>query len=230
VTQIRLDLPTVGRPVSLREQIAATLRGSIVSGQMEQGVTYSVPTLAQRFGVSATPVREAMLDLVKEGLVEPIRNKGFRIVVASDQDLDEVTQLRQLIEPPTVGRVATFISPDALARLRAMAEEICRHAAVGDIISYLEADRVFHLEILSLAGNRRLVENVNLLRAQTRLYGLSRLAEEGQLVASAAEHGDLLDALAAHDAKRAEQLTRHHIGHVRGLWANRPEPVGGSID
>jgi DNA-binding GntR family transcriptional regulator len=210
--------------VSLREQIAAALRGSIVSGQMEQGITYSVPTLAERFGVSATPVREAMLDLVKEGLVEPIRNKGFRIVVASDQDLDEVTQLRQLIEPPTVAYVANSICAQSVARLRAMAEEICQRAAAGDIISYLEADRVFHLEILALAGNRRLVESVNLLRAQTRLYGLSRLAAEGTLVTSAAEHLELLDAMEAHDGASAERLARRHIGHVRGLWANRTEP------
>jgi DNA-binding GntR family transcriptional regulator len=218
------ELPKVGSPVSLREQIAGALRSSIVAGQMQSGVTYSVPTLAERFGVSATPVREAMLDLAKEGLVEPVRNKGFRVVAVSDHDLDEVTQLRLLIEPPTVGQVALVISADQLCRLRVLAEQICAHAAEGDLINYLELDRLFHLEMLSMVGNRRLVESVNHLRAQTRLYGLSRMAEEGNLVGSAAEHMELLAALEAGDAVGAESMMRQHIGHVRGSWANLAEP------
>ncbi len=217
------ELPSLGNRVSLREQIARALRASIIAGQMEAGVTYSVPALAERFGVSATPVREAMLDLAKEHLVEPVRNKGFRIVEVSDQDLDEITQLRLLIEPPTVAKAAHDISAERLTELRAVAEQICRYAAEGDLINYLETDRVFHLDLLAIAGNRRLLETVGHLRAQTRLYGLSRLAEEGSLVESAAEHLDLLDAIQARDARRAKQVMRHHIGHVRGSWANRAE-------
>ena len=80
-----LDLPTVGERQSLREQVAQALRGALVAGEMRPGTVYSAPALATRFGVSATPVREAMLDLAKEGLVEAVRNKGFRVVGLSDR-------------------------------------------------------------------------------------------------------------------------------------------------
>lgn len=221
---LHLELPQLGNRASLREQITRALRAALVAGQMEPGVTYSVPTLAERFGVSATPVREAMLDLAKEGLVEPIRNKGFRVTEISDHDLDEVTQLRMLIEAPTVGRIAHLASADDIGRLRGLAEEITKHAAAGDLISYIEADRLFHLDLLSIAGNRRLVDTVGQLRAQTRLYGLRRLADEGSLVESAAEHLQVLDAIEARDTAAAERLMRRHIGHVRGIWANLDEP------
>ncbi|HLH46617.1 MAG TPA: GntR family transcriptional regulator, partial [Acidimicrobiales bacterium] len=81
-------------PRSLREGVADALRAAVVSGEMRPGVVYSVPSLAAQFGVSPTPVREAMLDLLKEGLVESVRNKGFRVTEVTDAQLDEITGLR----------------------------------------------------------------------------------------------------------------------------------------
>jgi DNA-binding GntR family transcriptional regulator len=208
---------------SLREQIANTLRAAVVSGEMRPGVLYSVPSLAAQFEVSATPVREAMLDLAKEGLVESVRNKGFRITEMTDQQLDEITELRALIEVPTVARLAETIDPAEVAELRPLAEEICQAANAGDLIGYIEADRQFHLALLELNGNRRLVEVVSELRGQTRLYGLSKLVREQRLISSAEEHLEILDALGAHDRERCEEVMRRHIRHVRGLWAPRGE-------
>jgi DNA-binding GntR family transcriptional regulator len=208
---------------SLREQVANALRAAVVSGEMRPGVLYSVPSLAAQFQVSATPVREAMLDLIKEGLVESVRNKGFRITEVTDQQLDEITELRALIEVPTVARLADTIEPSQVANLRPLAEQICQAAGAGHLIGYIEADRQFHLALLELNGNRRLVEVVNELRGQTRLYGLSKLVREQRLTRSAEEHLEILDALAAHDRERCEEVMRQHIRHVRGLWAPRGE-------
>lgn len=210
--------PLAGRE-SLREQIANALRAAIVAGQMRPGVLYSVPTLAERFGVSATPVREAMLDLAKEGMVDSVRNKGFRITELADSDLDEITQLRALIEVPTVTGLAATITAEDVEALRPLAQAIVDGAAEGDLARYLEEDRRFHLQLLALAGNRRLVDVVGDLRSQTRLYGLGALVEQERLTASAAEHLELLDALLAHDAEWTETVMRRHIAHVRGIWA-----------
>jgi DNA-binding GntR family transcriptional regulator len=214
-----LSVPLLSDRQSLRELIADSLRASLVAGQMRPGVVFSVPALAERFGVSATPVREAMLDLAKEGLIEPIRNKGFRVTELSDKDLDDITQLRSLIEVPTVAQLALVAPLDALEALRPLARAIVDCAAAGDLIGYVEADRRFHLGLLGLASNPRLVDVVRALRAQTRLYGLEELVREGRLTASAEEHHELLDALLARDAERTESVMRRHIGHVRGIWA-----------
>ena len=90
---------------NLRDRVSQALRSAIISGEMEPGVVYSAPSLAARFGVSATPVREAMLDLVREGMVTIVPNKGFRVTEVDDASLDQTTQIRQLLEPPVVGRV-----------------------------------------------------------------------------------------------------------------------------
>lgn len=222
-----LDLPELGTRASLRERIAVSLRAALVSGGMVPGVTYSVPALADRFGVSATPVREAMLDLAKEDLVAVVPNKGFRVVEVSEAELDELTELRRLLEVPTVGGLAGRLDPVALDRLRGLADQIADHARTGDLIDYVEADRRFHLELLGLAGNRRLVELVDRLRSRTRLYGLGRLAAHGDLARSAAEHVELLDALTRDGCtgpagrRQVEQLMSGHLDHVRGLWAGQ---------
>jgi DNA-binding GntR family transcriptional regulator len=218
-----LELAPLTGGQSLREQVANVLRAAIVAGQMRPGVLYSVPTLAERFAVSATPVREAMLDLAKEGLVDSVRNKGFRVIELSDEDLDDITELRALIEVPTVRQLAATITDADVAALRPLAQAIVDSAAEGDVIRYLDADRSFHLELLARAGNARLVEVVRVLRAQTRLYGLDLLVAQDRLVSSAAEHHELLDALQARDEARVGDVMRRHIRHVRGIWAAVPE-------
>jgi DNA-binding GntR family transcriptional regulator len=204
---------------NLRDSVANALRAAVISGELKPGEVYSAPTLGARFGVSATPVREAMLDLVREGLVISLRNKGFRVTEVSDEDLDNVAAVRQLIEPPTIRDVVPVIPAADYPRLRRLAEDIVVAAQAGDLIAYIEADRVFHVTLLAYSGNQKLVDVVSELRSQTRLLGLTPLVESGRLVPSATEHHQLMDLVEAGDGKGAEQLMRQHIGHVRGLWA-----------
>ncbi|MFF2010918.1 GntR family transcriptional regulator [Streptomyces sp. NPDC058195] len=212
-------LNTISAQEHLRDRVANALRAALIAGELRPGVIYSAPALAADFGVSATPVREAMLDLAREGLVEAVRNKGFRITELTEQDLDDFTELRVMIEVPTVGRIARMGRTRELEALRPLAQAIVAAAAEHDILGYLEADRRFHLELLGMAGNRRLVEEVGNLRKRSRLFGLNRLDESGLLVQSAEEHAQLLDLLIAGDAAGAERCMLAHMSHVRNLWA-----------
>lgn len=204
----------------LRDRVAHALRAALIAGELRPGLVYSAPALAAEFGVSATPVREAMLDLTREGLVETVRNKGFRVTELTEQDLDEFTDLRAMIEVPTVGRIARQARAEQLEALRPNALEIVEAARQHDILGYLEADHRFHLALLGLAGNRRLVEEVGNLRKRSRLFGLEHLAETGQLTASAEEHVELLDLVVAGDAEGAEACMFAHLSHIRSLWAH----------
>jgi DNA-binding GntR family transcriptional regulator len=214
---------------SLREQASEVLRANVVSGQLVPGRIYSVATLAQDLGVSATPVREALLDLTSSGLVEPVRNRGFRILTADDADLDEISQLRMMLEVPAVRRVVERASDEEIEALRPTVEAIEAAAAAGDVAAFLTADRAFHLGLLELTGNRRLLRLVAQLRDQTRLTGLSALAGAGALEASTREHGAVLDAVRERDADRAERLMRRHIEHTRGIWAGHAEQDQGAV-
>ncbi|AWW37808.1 GntR family transcriptional regulator [Streptomyces sp. AS58] len=221
------SLPTLGgKKSSYRERVADALRAALIAGELRTGEVYSAPALAARFGVSATPVREAMLDLAKEGLVDAVPNKGFRVTAVSERQLDEYTHIRALVEIPTTAALARTADPVALRALRPVAQEIVTAAAAGDLIAYVEADTRFHLGLLALAGNAHLVEVVRDLRGRARLYGLTKLVEEGRLRASAEEHLELLDALLARDEDAVRAVMTRHLGHVRGLWA-APGPDGG---
>src|SRR3954463_6253791 len=154
-------LPTLGgRAPSYRERVADALRAALIAGELRPGEVYSAPGLAARFGVSATPVREAMLDLAKEGLVDTVPNKGFRVTAVSEEQLDEYTHIRSLIEIPTTAGLASTADPVSLEALRPAAREIVQAAVSGDLIAYVEADIRFHLGLLALAGNAHLVEVV----------------------------------------------------------------------
>jgi DNA-binding GntR family transcriptional regulator len=218
-----LELPSLEARRSVRSQVIHALRAALVAGQMVPGEVYSAPTLAARLGVSATPVREAMLQLVKEGLVLTLPNKGFRVRDLSDRELDEITGIRLLLEVPTTVQVVGRATAADLDRLRPMAQQIVDLAAAKDLIDYVESDRQFHLALLSLAGNEQLVTIVAELRARSRLLGLAPLAESGELAASAQEHLEMLRLIEVGDRAGLEQLMRQHIGHVRGSWAGHAE-------
>ena len=82
------------------------IRGLVITGQMQPDQLYSVPRLATELGVSATPVREALLDLAREGLLEAVRNRGFRVVSLSLGELNDIFAIRLLLEVPSVGEIA----------------------------------------------------------------------------------------------------------------------------
>jgi DNA-binding GntR family transcriptional regulator len=206
---------------NLRGQAVEMLRASIVAGELEPGEIYSAPALAERLGVSATPVREAMLDLANDGLVQPVRNRGFRVVVVDEDALDEISELRHMLEVPAMAKVVAHGGDDELATLFKKVDRIEAAAARSDAAEFLFADRDFHLSLLILAGNTRLVRLVGQLRNQTRLAGIKVLADSGQLMASALEHRPILEAVCRRDAELAQGLMRAHLAHTRELWAGR---------
>lgn len=214
------------QPVSLREQARAAIRASIITGQMEAGRVYSVPVLAEQFGVSLTPVREAMLDLVQEHLVETVRNKGFRVSEPSDKELQDIYEIRMMLEAPVLARLAGHLTDAARTEFAQLAERIEDCAAEGDLAGFLAADRDFHLGLLGQLGNERLIEIIGSLRDQTRLYGLGEMVRSGTLMDSAREHTEILRTIADGDSQRVEGLIQHHLEHTRGLWAGRPEKPG----
>ncbi len=211
------------REESLRGRVEDALAAAIISGEMPPGALVSSPTLAAQFNVSATPVREALLNLEKRGFVEPVRNKGFRVTEVSDKQLQEITEIRRLLEPPAMGQLAAVFPDEPVDELRALADAIVDGAERGDLTAYLEADQSFHLRLTAMLGNELLVEVVGDLRGRTRLVGLTAMLRTDQLDQSAREHHDLLDALVAHDRARAEGIMERHIGHTLGWWAGKPE-------
>ncbi|MFD0356487.1 GntR family transcriptional regulator [Streptomyces sp. NPDC127110] len=197
---------------SVRGQVLDALRAALVDGELVPGEIYSGPALGERFGVSATPVREAMQQLALEGAVECLPNRGFRVLTRTPRSQAELSEVRALIEVPVMLRLARSVPAATWESLRPAAVAAAEAAEEGDLPRYAEADRAFHRAVLSLSGNGQLVRIAEELhrRAQWPLPGAPRV-RRGDLVADAAEHSALLDALAAQDLGAVEALVRAHF-------------------
>lgn len=203
---------------SLREQVVRELRPQIVAGRAGADTIYTVPGVAGRLGISTTPVREALLELTRAGLLEPMRNRGFRVVEHTLDDLDNLFELRELLEVEAADRVAAQRSPKVNA-LRPLAEAVRAAVAESDVQAYLETDRAFHTAFVDLAGNPRLTELVLSLRDNMRLYGIDTPAGVARQQASVDEHFRMIDLAAAGDRDAIRPLMRQHIVTWRPVFA-----------
>ncbi|MCS0635429.1 GntR family transcriptional regulator [Streptomyces sp. LP05-1] len=202
---------------SVRGQVLTALRSALVDGELVPGEVYSAPALGLRLGVSATPVREAMQQLALEGAVEVVPNRGFRVIERTSRELAELVEVRALIEVPVMLRLARTVPAGQWARLRPLAEATATAAARGDRAHYAESDRAFHRAVLALAGNEQLVAVAEDLHRRSQWPLVSVPAERrADLVADAAEHGALLEALIARDLTVVESLVREHFTGAKG--------------
>ena len=204
---------------SLREQARQVIRALIITGQMTADQLYSVPRIAAELHVSATPVREALLDLASEGLLEPVRNRGFRVVTLDSNELHDIYAIRLLLEVPSAGEVARKgISGEELSRLRQLAGLISEAAKTQDLVGYLEADRQFHIGLVDALGNQPLTDLVATLRDRVRLHGLLGDSTGDHIIKSAEEHFALLDCVAKGDPRGASAVMRRHLERSRQVW------------
>ncbi len=217
---VREPWPAGGLPPrrhSLRDQVLCALRSALVTGEMRPGVVYSAPALAARFDVSATPVREAMQQLVREGAVEVVHNRGFRVASRTVRDLAELAEVRALLEVPVVLRLVHTVAPECWQTLRPLAEATVAAAGEGDRAAYAEADRAFHGALLALSGNAQLVAVADELHRRAQWHGSCGPGPHPAcLLADATEHTVLLDAMARGDLATAESLARAHFSGVPG--------------
>lgn len=206
----------------VRQRVAAGLRAALMSGELDPGRVYSAPTLAARFEVSATPVRESMLDLARDGLVEVVRNTGYRVREVSAAELDQLAEVRLLLEVPVMGAIAAEHSEADAERLRALEPLVAAMEAAeraNDIVEYLMVDTQFHTSFFELHGNPELVAIVRRARERSRMRGLLPLARSGRLTASTQEHRAMIDLALRRDRPGLEALVRRHIERVRREWA-----------
>jgi DNA-binding GntR family transcriptional regulator len=202
---------------TLTDRAIAALRAAIVDGRLPSGELYSVARLADRLGVSRTPVREALLLLERQGMVRFERNRGVRVLESSARDLDEVFTLRLLLEVPAARRAAELVGEEELAALSAELAAMGRLLRAEDETAFMTHDQRFHELLLAAAGNRRLVGMVGGLRDHVRFRGASTVGRGRDLCAIYDEHVRILDTLRAGDPDAVAAAMRDHLVQTRRL-------------
>ncbi|AKZ57038.1 Transcriptional regulator [Streptomyces ambofaciens ATCC 23877] len=213
---------------TLRQQIADALRDEVLAGRLRPGQEFTVKEIADQYGVSATPVREALVDLSAQGLLDADHHRGFRVHEYSVDDFRSMIEARSLV---TDGMFLALLadrrdgpSPDdpriaaALAGVRRRGEEAQRAAAAGELTVLIGYDLRYWRELAVLFGNRYLADFLHRLRVQSWVCTVQHLRRLSDLRGALwSGHTELVDALARLDAPAARSLVDAYNAHSLAL-------------
>ena len=199
------------RTASLEEQVTETLEAEILTGKIAAGASLTEQSLSVRLGVSRTPIRAALHTLAEEGLINLIPNKGAVVVGVTREDLIDIYRIRMRLEGLASALAAERISPEELATLRESVELAEFYISKNDAEHLKELDTQFHAIIYRASGNRMLNKTLSELHRNITSYRKMSLAVPGRLERSVGEHREILKAIEAGDAERADRLTSAHV-------------------
>ncbi|MFG2125015.1 GntR family transcriptional regulator [Streptomyces sp. NPDC048710] len=213
---------------TLRQQIADALRDEVLAGRLQPGRAVTVKEIADQYGVSATPVREALVDLSAQGILEADQHRGFRVPEYSLADYRGMIEARSLVTDGMFRALTThhpaFAAAEdprtaaALAAVRRRGEEAQRAAAAGDLTVLIGYDLRFWRELSGLFGNPYLADFLHRLRVQSWVCAVQHLRRLPDVRHHLwAGHTELVDALARRDAEAARAIVTAANTHSLAL-------------
>jgi DNA-binding GntR family transcriptional regulator len=199
----------IERHQTLREKILETIRDAILKGSLKPGERVSEPELAERFGISRTPIREAFRQLESEGYLLVIPRKGAVVASLSERDVEEFYAIKIILEGFAARIAAEKLSDKDIERLEAINEKLQKLADEGDVKNFFKVHDEFHEVFIKASGNEKLLELINQLVMKFKRLRLASLSVPGRMDISVKEHEQLIEAFKKHDGHSADSLVRH---------------------
>ena len=193
---------------TLREKILETIRDAILKGALKPGEKVAEPELAERFGISRTPIREAFRQLESEGYLTVIPRKGAVVAALSEKDVDEFYAIKSILEGYAAELAATRLSQKEIEKLQAINEKLRNLAAEGDVKNFYRAHNEFHDLFIKAADNQKLAELIQQLGMKFLRLRMASLSAPGRMNISVAEHERLIEAFKMQDGHLAESLVK----------------------
>ena len=202
-------------PRALYEEVAESLRQRIFSRELAPGSWIDELKIAQAYGISRTPLREALKVLATEGLVTMKLRRGAYVTEVSEQDLNEVYHLLSLLESDAAHTVATRANAQQLAELTTLHASLEAAAKPGqeDREAFFRINEQFHMRLLEIAANRWSLQTVLDLRKVMKLHRHNSLLKTGRVAESLQEHRSVMAALHARDAAAAAACMQQHFNN-----------------
>ena len=198
-------------PRALYEEVAELLRQRIFSRELVPGSWIDELKLAEEYGISRTPLREALKVLATEGLVTMKVRRGAYVTEVNEKDLTDVYHLLSLLESDAAGVVAAQASPAQITQLQDLHDQL--EKAVGNRERFFEINEAFHMRLLEVANNRWRDQMVADLRKVMKLNRHNSLLKSGRVQESLVEHRAIMEALVARDSVRAEKKMQDHFAN-----------------
>lgn len=195
----------------LRDVVFNTLRQAILKGELAPGERLMEIQLAEKLGVSRTPIREAIRKLELEGLVLMIPRRGAEVAKISEKSLKDVLEVRRSLEDLAIELACQRMSEADLQELERMQKRFCEAIAEGNAMEIAESDEAYHDVIYNSTHNARLVQILNNLREQMYRYRLEYIKDEDKRQILRVEHEKILKALRSRHMAEAKAAARGHI-------------------
>src|SRR5215510_4804512 len=206
----------VARPMPLRHSVYEALAELVVAGRLRAGQHLVETELARQLGVSRQPVREALHRLEAEGWVDLRPNQGAFVHVPTDEEVDQLLDVRELLEAEAARLAVTAATADDIARLRVICREGEAAVEAGDTGRFVTVNTEFHEELARLAGNHVLAELADIVGRRVRWYYREVAPARGH--DSCAEHREMVAAIEAGDTERASSIARKHTERTRTAY------------
>lgn len=196
------------RHPTLREKILETIRDAIISGTITSGSRVSEPELAERFGISRTPIREAFRQLESEGYLKVIPRKGAVVSAYTQRDVEEFYAIKSILEGYAAKLACSRLTAKEIDRLQTINERLSELCEQGDIKQFFKIHNDFHDLFIKAADNDKLREMINLLVTRFQRLRLMSLSQPGRMAVSVQEHKKIIAAFRSRDCEAAELLVR----------------------
>ncbi len=203
----------VNEYLPLRDVVFNTLRQAIITGEFAPGERLMEISLANRLGVSRTPVREAIRKLELEGLVIMIPRKGAQVARITEKNLRDVIEIRTVLEEFAAALACERIDQEGIQNLKDAHEQFILSIEEGDVLDIVEKDEHFHDIIFHSTCNERLISIINNLREQFYRYRMEYIKDTRQRSIIVKDHKELLDAISSRDSVKAKKLMRIHLSN-----------------
>lgn len=202
------------RPVNAADSAYLRLRGEILAGVLAPDERMTESALADRLGISRTPVRDAVKRLLLEGFVTRAPGEGLRVSALDDDDVEQIFRIRVMLESYGARRAAEFATPEEIADLRRFADVITAHAPPqtdADHTAMSDANAAFHRTIMQAARSPRLGSMLSLAINLGLVLRTYRMYSPEDMIRQARHHHDIAEAIAAHDPDWAEAAMAVHV-------------------
>lgn len=200
--------------LTLREKTLESIREAIISGDFKAGVRISEPELAERFGISRTPIREAFRQLESEGYLKVLPRRGAIISEYSHKDVEDFYSIKSILEGYAACCACEKLSNKDIDRLQIINDKLAELAHSGDIKSFFKIHSDFHEVFIKASGNEKLYELVAGLVSKFQMTRFTSLSLPGRMANSVQEHNNIIDAFRKKDAVLAETLVRKNTVYI----------------
>ena len=201
--------------ISQREKTYKAIKQAIISYEVKPGEPLAEEQIANKLSVSRTPVREALKELRKEGLVKIIHRKGAFVAEILSKDVEEIFLLREILECAAVKIAIPRLKEEDLIEMESLFNSISKDIEMKNYKDIFDTDIKLHSLIVDTAGNRRLSKFLNILNGQVHRMRVLSATTAGRLNKSLKEHKNILEALKKRNIDLAEQRLRQHIRNIK---------------